>query len=169
MSLAIANQIAIGQGNGSSTTPIVFSPLTVKGGMVRVIDSATGDVARTTAGAIEDIKYKWVFGNAANGASGEFDSSVTRTGRLTLKLSTTDITGKARASTSDQTGSTNATYLWNGVDSNHHPWIFSPVRTDRLRYRSIIFGRIIGFEPTLKEPQSIVLTTNTISAIFLGC
>jgi len=115
MSLAIANQIAIGQGNGSSTTPIVFSPLTVKGGMVRVIDSATGDVARTTAGAIEDIKYKWVFGNAANGASGEFDSSVTRTGRLTLKLSTTDITGKARASTSDQTGSTNATNLSNEI------------------------------------------------------
>ena len=27
--------------------------------------------------------------------------------------------------------------LWGGMESNHHPWIFSPVRTDHLRYHPI--------------------------------
>ena len=93
MSLAIANQIAIGQGNGSSATPITVSPLTVKGGVVRVIDSATGDIARTTAGWIEDEKYVWFYNDTASAVSVEFDSAVTRTGRLTLKLSSTNTSG----------------------------------------------------------------------------
>ena len=79
---------------GASNTSTVVTPLTVKGGVVRVIDSATGDVARTTNGAIEDEKYGIYLNVKAANISGEFDSAVTRTGRLTLKVSTTDITGR---------------------------------------------------------------------------
>ena len=38
--------------------------------------------------------------------------------------------------------------MWNEVDSNHHPWIFSPVRSDHLRYHSI--GGKIGIKPNFK-------------------
>jgi hypothetical protein len=66
-----------------------------------VIDSATGDIARTTSGWIEDEKYGLTLAKTAGSASAEFDSAVTRTGRLTAKLSTTDTSG---------TG-----YLYNGL------------------------------------------------------
>jgi len=73
------------------------TPLSVKGGVVRVIDSAMGDIARTTSGWIEDEKYGWTMIRDATAVSGEFDSAVTRTGKFTLKLSTTDTTGRCRA------------------------------------------------------------------------
>ena len=69
------------------------SPRSIKGGVVRVIDSATGDIPRTTSGWIEDEKYGWRFNATTNAVSGEFDSSVKRTGNFTLKLSTTDTSG----------------------------------------------------------------------------
>ena len=81
-----------------------FSTLTVKGGVVRVIDSATGDVAVTTSAAIEDAKYGWFNLVTATAVSAEFDSAVTRTGRLTLKVSTTDVTGR--------------TEVWSALTSN---------------------------------------------------
>jgi len=71
-----------------------ITPVSTKGGVVRVIDSATGDVARTTSGWIEDEKYKFYAAQSAANWSAEFDSAETRTGRLTLKLSATDVTGK---------------------------------------------------------------------------
>ena len=74
-------------------TPI--TPLTVKGGVVRVIDDATGDIARTTSGWIEDEKYGWYMFVSAGGISAEFDTVVLYEGKKTLKVSTTDITGKA--------------------------------------------------------------------------
>lgn len=74
-----------------------FTPLTVKGGVVRVIDSATGDIARTTGGFIENEKYGVYCSALATAISVEFDSDVTRTGRLTVKISTTDTTGKVSA------------------------------------------------------------------------
>ena len=76
----------------NTITPI--TPITIKGGVVRVIDDATGDIARTTSGWIEDEKYRFYMSVAATAVSAEFDSAVTRTGKYTLKLSTTDITGK---------------------------------------------------------------------------
>ena len=67
--------------------------VSVKGGVVRVIDSATGDIARTTSGWIEDEKYGWYMNRGNAALSSEFDSGVTRTGKFTVKLSATDISG----------------------------------------------------------------------------
>ena len=78
----------IGNGGGNSVTIIPITPLTFQGGVVIVIDSATGDIARTTSGWIEDIKY-FAYASGGGSYSTEFDSAVTRTGRLTLKSSTT--------------------------------------------------------------------------------
>ena len=73
---------------------IINQPVTIKGGVIRVIDSATGDIAITAAGWIEDEKYAVRVMGVTGTMSAEFDSSVTRTGRLTLLLSN-DSTGKA--------------------------------------------------------------------------
>jgi len=64
-------------------------------GLLINIDSATGDIS-TAVWYIEDEKYGFYLSNTANAVSGEFDSAVTRTGRLTLKASTTNITGRWR-------------------------------------------------------------------------
>ena len=80
--------------NANLVTAVASTP--IKGGVIRVIDSATGDIARTTSGWIEDEKYGWYCNQQATAWSVEYDSAVTRTGRLTLKLSTTDVTGKIR-------------------------------------------------------------------------
>lgn len=61
------------------------------------IDAATGDIARTTSGVIEDGKYDIQFDRIAAWCSGEFDTAVTRVWVKTLKLSTTDITWTCRA------------------------------------------------------------------------
>ena len=53
----------------ASTTPNV----TVKGGVVRVIDSAAGDIARTTTGWIEDEKFGWRLRSLLGSVSTEFD------------------------------------------------------------------------------------------------
>ena len=73
-----------------STTP-------TKGGVVRVIDSATGDIARTTSGWIEGSQYGWYAKQDTAAWSAVFDSSITRTGRLTLKLSNTNTSGQVYA------------------------------------------------------------------------
>lgn len=66
--------------------------LASSGGLLINIDSATGDVAQTASGWIEDEKYGFYAREFATSTSAEFDSTVTRTGRLTLKLSTLDAT-----------------------------------------------------------------------------
>ena len=58
-----------------------------------MIDYATGDIAVTSNNWIEDKKYGWRVYRGAASVSAEFDSAVTRTGRFTLKLETTDATG----------------------------------------------------------------------------
>lgn len=83
--------------NGVLANPVVtelVASATYKGGILKCIDSATGDVARTTNGWIEDEKYNISLLVKNTAVSAEFDSAVTRTGRLTLKLSATDITGR---------------------------------------------------------------------------
>jgi len=86
-----------------------ITPVTVKGGVVRVIDSATGDIYRTTASYFEnDIKFGWRGVVSATAVSFGFDSAVTRTGRLTLKISTTDATGAISAATTAGGGATYA-------------------------------------------------------------
>jgi hypothetical protein len=55
---------------------------------------------------VEGIKHKWYIGGSTNSYSAEFDSAVTRTGRLTLKLSTTDATGKVLAQTASDRAAT---------------------------------------------------------------
>ncbi len=70
-------------GLGSSSTTFI-SPLTVKGGVVRVIDSATGDID-TTGGWIEDEKYKAYLIASVTTKTGSFDTTVTRNGHKTVK------------------------------------------------------------------------------------
>ena len=65
-------------------------------GLLINIDSATGDIAQTASGWIEDEKFWFNAREFATSTSAEFDSTVTRTGRLTLKLSTLDATGRIR-------------------------------------------------------------------------
>ena len=76
-----------------SATPLITrSSVASQWGLLINIDSATGDVARTTDGWIEDEKYGIYADLATAWVSFEFDSAVTRTGRLTAKISTTDAT-----------------------------------------------------------------------------
>lgn len=65
------------------------------------IEGATGDVARTTNGWIENEKFHWYASQTATAWSAEFDTAVTRTGTKTLKVSTTDITGRISIIPSD--------------------------------------------------------------------
>lgn len=91
------------------STTIIEQKL-IQGGVSRVIDSATGDIAITANGWIEDEKYGFRGAQTATAWSAEFDSAVTRTGRLTLKLSNTDVTGRS-AVIMGYNGGTSATLL----------------------------------------------------------
>jgi hypothetical protein len=79
---------------GKKPTELKVSTVS-KGGSLRSIDEAVGDVARTTNGWIEDEKYGWFALQVATAWSAEFDSAVTRTGKFTLKLEAVDVTGTA--------------------------------------------------------------------------
>jgi len=81
----------------ATNLPKSSTATTLRGGVVRVIDSATGDIARTTSGWIEDEKYGVYAFQVATAWSAEFDTDVTRTGTKTLKLSNTDATGRVVA------------------------------------------------------------------------
>jgi len=73
--------------------------ISLKGGVERVIDSATGDIARTTSGWIEDEKYGW-YGNRDN--TSDFSCKFTpRYGRNFLYVSGTNRAddGNARGGT----------------------------------------------------------------------
>lgn len=77
---------------------ITTTPLTVKGGVVRVIDSSTGDIARTTSGWMEDNEALGVYAVVDAGTgSAEIDNDVLYEGHKTLKLTTTNATGRMRA------------------------------------------------------------------------
>ena len=114
------NALTQARGVATARTALVY-PRTPMGGVyipgAKSIEGATGDVARTTVGWIENEKYRWNMNIVTNGASAEFDSAVTRTGTKTLKLSTTDITGKFRCTigTESPTGTTTVVsknYFW---------------------------------------------------------
>lgn len=68
---------------------IKITETTIKWGLLKSIDDATGDVARTTDGWIEDEKF-WLYTLlTASQASVEFDTAIKRTWEKTLKMSTT--------------------------------------------------------------------------------
>ena len=106
-----ANALAFNQ----SPTGTAITPVTVKGGVVRVIDSATGDIAVTNNAWIEDEKYGWAFVRDVANVSAEFDTAVTRTGTKTLKFSNTDTSGRCHVDTANGAASTisvgNSKYL----------------------------------------------------------
>jgi len=81
-----------------------ITPVSSKGGLLRVIDDATGDTPITTNGWIEDEKYGWYMTKAGT-VSAEFDSAVTRTGLHTIKLSATDTDGNLSVSSAETTTS----------------------------------------------------------------
>lgn len=66
----------------------------IKGGLLLNIDKAAGDTAKTSSGFIEDEKYGVYAFQSAAGWSAEFDSNVKRTGKHTLKISTTSTAGR---------------------------------------------------------------------------
>jgi hypothetical protein len=76
-------------------------PRTPLGGVyipgAKSIEASTGDTARTTDGWIESEKFGWCTINSAGTMSYEFDTAVTRTGTRTLKVSTTNTSGRGRA------------------------------------------------------------------------
>lgn len=55
-----------------------------------------GDSARTTNGWIEDEKYGWYFYRDATAVSAEFDTAISKSGKKSAKISTTDATGAAQ-------------------------------------------------------------------------
>jgi hypothetical protein len=75
-----------------------------KGGVVRVIDSATGDIARTTSGWIEDEKYGWYAQRKTSSISAKIDNSVLYKGHKTIKIETTSDTGTVYLSLVDGEG-----------------------------------------------------------------
>lgn len=87
--------------------PII--PLSVKGGVIRVIDQATGDIARTTSGWIEDEKYKVFFASDTSGSGndyGVFDSANPRTGRLVVKFGNSATNGRCHIDSCEGTSAT---------------------------------------------------------------
>ena len=73
------------------------TPLSSQWGLLINIDSATGDIPQTASGWIESDRFWFYNVEFAGSTSWEFDTAVTRTGNKTLKLSTLDATGRARA------------------------------------------------------------------------
>lgn len=70
-------------------------------GLLINIDSATGDIPVTANWFIENARFWWYMTRVATSVSAEFDTAVTRTGTKTLKLSTTDVTGRLVVSQRD--------------------------------------------------------------------
>jgi len=102
-----ANDLALESGltlQEALNTLLAQSNYNVKGGVERVIDSATGDIARTTSGWIEDEKYGLGLSSSASAVSAEFDTAVTITGLKTLKLSHTNTSGNALVATLGTSG-----------------------------------------------------------------
>lgn len=100
------DSVDLGTGDISSAnidgTPVIAqTSLSSKGGLRFGIDDAAGDIIRTSTGFIEDAKFGWFVDRNAIAISAEFDSSVKRTGNFTLKLSTTDVTGRLQANSTD--------------------------------------------------------------------
>ncbi len=75
-------------------------------GLLINIDSATGDVAITSNNWIENERYGFAWRVSTTAWSLEFDSAVTRTWRLTLKVSNTDATWTTFASMGTGWGTT---------------------------------------------------------------
>ena len=107
------------------TTPTY--PRTPLGGVyilgTKSIEASIGDTAITASAWIEDEKYGWYMYRSATAVSAEFDSAVKRTGKFTLKLSTTDATGAVMADITPAGGlancrkyaipcKPNTTYVW---------------------------------------------------------
>lgn len=81
-----------------SATPLITrSSVASQWGLLINIDSATGDIARTTSGFIENEKHWiWYEANVAT-SSAEFDTAVVMTWAKCLKLSATNATWRAFA------------------------------------------------------------------------
>lgn len=94
-------------------------------GLLINIDSATGDIARTTTWMIEDAKY-WVWiSQIAWWVSWEFDSTVTKTGRLTVKISTTDVLWRVRMLIYDNTtGVSGTSYIPLKPSTKYKVWFW---------------------------------------------
>lgn len=87
------NKVVVTNTYSSANPTLYSSSVDSKGGVIRNIDNATGDIAQTSFGWIESRIYKFWAREVSTSTSAEFDSAVTRTGRLTMKLSTLDASG----------------------------------------------------------------------------
>ena len=91
---------------GSDVEEPILVDMQSKGGVQQNINGAAGDTPRTTSGWLENENFHWYITQEATAMSAEYDSAITRTGRFTLKLSTTDVTGKVTADYNDCGGGT---------------------------------------------------------------
>jgi hypothetical protein len=87
----------IGRGGGTPTVSTPIDAVTVKGGVERVIDSATGDIARTTTGFIEDAKYGVYFILDTDSATAGFVSGVSGSvGNYIARVTSVGATSRGR-------------------------------------------------------------------------
>ena len=77
----------------ANALPKYVSSNETKGGVVSVIDSATGDIAITDSGWLEDKKYGWYAQRKTSSISAKIDNSVLYEGHKTIKIEKTSDTG----------------------------------------------------------------------------
>ena len=121
-------------------------------GLLINIDSATGDIAQTASGWIEDEKYGFYAREQATSTSAEFDTAVLMTWAKTLKLETLDATWNIRCFPAPLTNySTAATNL-----ANSHYFIPCKGSTKyRFKLKAISTNLISsGFQAYLQEMNS---------------
>ena len=109
--------------------------------MVRNIDNATGNIARTTNGWREDEKYLVKFVSDTSGSGNDyavFDSANPRTGRLVLKFGNSATTGRCHIDSCDGVGATiSAQY-------SKHIIKVKPSTTYKLTFYAKIVNRTTG-------------------------
>jgi hypothetical protein len=139
-----ANDLALESGltlQEALNTLLAQSTYTVKGGVVRVIDSATGDIARTTSGWIEDEKFGVWAAVDSGTVSLEFDSSDPRTGRLVASMTTSSATSRGRFIIG-YNGGTGATLLVPGLSK--YGIVVKPSTSYRfslpIKYNNLVSG-----------------------------
>jgi len=121
-------------------------------GLLINIDSATGNIAQTASGWIEDEKYGFYAREQATSTSAEFDTAVLMTWAKTLKLETLDATWNIRCFPAPLTNySTAATNL-----ANSHYFIPCKGSTKyRFKLKAISTNLISsGFQAYLQEMNS---------------
>jgi len=145
------------------------SPLTVKGGVVRVIDSATGDIARTTNGWIEDEKYGTsVKMFVTTSPSAEFDTAVLIDGSKSVKLSGVAIKERVNADIWPNTYPDIGPGSPSQITKYLSPVVGATVYRFKVKLKSTIsnvFGTPTGVKISILEHSDTVLTKSNHTVV----